>query len=177
MNARVGGPKRELLAAAGHLVILAGFALPWATGEFGARSEFSGVALVRLAEGIMETGLADGTFAMPLARLVLILVPLAAANALLLLILARLRALNRDTARRCAVALAVPVGVTALSALTLLVIAARGSMVLDGPALGLYVTIAGAAMAAVSGLRPLRDTAASDDRARPQVEQVVQAEA
>lgn len=166
-----------MLAATGHVVVLVGFVLPWVAGEFGARSELSGLALARLADGLATSGATGDALTMPVARIVLLLVPLAAANALLLMALARLGVIRRDTARRGAMVLAMLMTVTGATALVLLSLGTRESTIIAGPALGLYVTMAGAGMASLSSLRRSRKQSAIAERVRTRVEHGVHTEA
>lgn len=148
-------------AAFGHGLALTGFMLPWIVGEFGVRQQLTGLDLTRLAGDTITDGLAGDTLALPLARLVLLLIPLAAANALVLLVANRVGALSHTVAHRAAVLLAVPIVSIALVGLAL-VLVSIGDGVLTGPGFGLVIVIAGGVLVVgstrLSPSKPQRNT-------------------
>jgi len=139
-------------AAAGHGLALAGFLLPWVVGEFGVRQQLSGLDLARLAGDTLTEGLAGATLALTISRVILLLVPLAAANALALLLAHRLGVLSRPSAQRAAVLLALPVLAIGLTGLLLVLVSIGG--VLSAPGFGLLLVVAGATLALGSSLIP-----------------------
>jgi len=139
-------------AAAGHGLTLAGFLLPWVVGEFGVRQQLSGLDLARLAGDTLTEGLAGATLALTISRVVLLLVPLAAANALALLLAHQIGVLSRPSAHRAAFLLALPVLAIGLTGLLLVLVSIGG--VISSPGLGLLLVIAGAALASGSSLIP-----------------------
>ena len=139
-----------LTAGVGHGMVFFGFLQPWVAGQFGARDRLSGLDLVRITDGLIDHGLAGDVLTLPVTRVLLFAVPIAAANALLLLVLARVGIMERAHARHLVSALALPTAFVVIVAHVLLVLAARGDSVIDGPAFGLLVTTAGALLAAGS---------------------------
>lgn len=135
------------LAAVGHGMVFVGFLQPWVAGQFGARDRLSGLDLARLTDGLIDHGLASDALALPITRLLLFAVPVVAANAVLLLALSRGGLIERAHARHLASALAIPTAIVVIVAHALLILAARGDSVIDGPAFGLMVTTVGAMLA------------------------------
>lgn len=144
-------PRRRTLAtggaALGHGLIFVGFLQPWVAGQFGARDRLSGLDLARLTDGLIDHGVAGDALSLPITRALLFALPLAAANALLLLALGRLGLLPSAHARHLALLLALPAAAIALAATALLLVAATEDGVVDGPAFGLLLVAAGAALA------------------------------
>ena len=141
------------VAALGHGMVFVGFLQPWVAGQFGARDRLSGLDLARVTDGLIDHGLAGDALALPITRVLLFAVPIAAANALVLLALARTGVIGRSHARRLALALAVPGALVALVAHVLLMLAATTENgVVNGPAFGLFVVTAGAAIATGASL-------------------------
>jgi hypothetical protein len=138
------------IAGVGHGLVFVGFLQPWVAGQFGARDRLSGLDLVRITDGLIDHGLASDVLTLPITRVLLFAVPVAAANALLLLVLARVGLMERAHARHLVSALALPTAFVVIVAHALLILAARGDSVIDGPAFGLIVTTAGALLAAGS---------------------------
>lgn len=133
------------LVAAGHGLVLAGFMLPWVTGDFGAREQFSGLDLARTTSGLIEAGL--GNAALRTVEVVLLAVPILAANALLLLVVSRLGLVSRRVAATAASVMAI--GALVVTALVLvLVLSARGEFI-RGPGAGLVVALVGGGIALV----------------------------
>jgi hypothetical protein len=145
-------------AAAGHGLALLGFALPWVVGQFGVRQQLSGLDLARLAGDAITEGLAGATLALSISRIVLLIIPLAAANALALLAASHVGVLSHRTVHRAAVLLALPVVAIALTGLTL-VLLSLGDGVISAPGYGLLAVIAGGtlAIASVFFARPTPD--------------------
>lgn len=137
-------------AAVGHGLALVGFLLPWVVGQFGVRQQLSGLDLARLAGDAITEGLAGETLALSISRVVLLLVPLAAANALALLGASHIGAISHGAAHRAAVFLALPVVAIALTGLTLVLLSLDDG-VLGAPGYGLLAVIAGGTLAIASG--------------------------
>jgi hypothetical protein len=140
------------LAALGHGLVIAGFLQPWVAGQFGARDRLSGLDLVRITDGLIDHGLAGDALTLPITRVLLLGVPVAAANALLLLALGRIGLIQRQHARHLAALLALPAAAVVLAAHALLILAAADGGIVDGPAYGLFVATGGAILAASSWL-------------------------
>ena len=134
-------------AGVGHGLALVGFIQPWIVGQFGVRDRLSGLDLTRLAGELLTDGLAGEIFALQISRLVLLLVPLAAVNALALLAATRIGALSHHTAHRVAVLLAIPIALVAVASLLLVLVSTGDDSVLDRPDFGLVIVIAGATLA------------------------------
>jgi hypothetical protein len=139
-------------AALGHGMVFVGFLQPWVAGQFGARDHLSGLDLARITDGLIDYGLAGEAFTLPITRFVLFALPVAAANALLLLALGWLGLIAPTHTRHVALTLAVPVALVALVAHALILIAATENRVVDGPAFGIFVMTAGALIACGAGL-------------------------
>ena len=137
-------------AALGHGLALAGFLQPWVVGQFGAREQLSGLDLARLAGGVITHGLAGEILALAVSRFALLLVPLAAANALVLLGAIALGALNHGTAHRASVWLAVPIVLVSLVGLAVVLLSMGDGSVLRRPGIGLLVVILGASLVIAS---------------------------
>ena len=137
-------------AALGHGLALTGFLLPWVVGQFGVRQQLSGLDLTRLAGSLISQGLAGEILALPIARVALLLVPLAAANALVLLALIRIRLLPPRTAQRLAFWFAVPIALVSFAGLALVLVSVGDGSVIAGPGLGLPLAIAGSLLALAS---------------------------
>lgn len=138
-------------AALGHGMVFVGFLQPWVAGQFGARDRLSGLDLARITDGLIDYGLAGEALTLPITRFVLFALPVAAANALLLLALGWLGLLAPAHARHLGLALAVPVALVAFTAHGLLLLSATvDNGVVEGPAFGLFVMTAGALIAAAS---------------------------
>jgi hypothetical protein len=149
------------IAAVGHGMMFAGFLQPWVAGQFGARDRLSGLDLVRITDGLIDHGLAGDALTLPITRVLLFAIPVAAANGLLLLALAWAGLIERAHARHLASALAIPTALVVVTAHILLILAARGDTVIDGPAFGLLVTTAGALLAVGSWWIERRPAAAT----------------
>ena len=139
-------------AALGHGLILAGFFLPWVVGQFGARDQLSGLDLARLAGDAISHGLAADALALPITRVALLLVPLAAVNALLVLAAMYSGALSVPHAQRLAAWLAAPVAAVALIAIALVLISIGDGEILAGPGIGLPLVLLGASLVLVPAL-------------------------
>ena len=139
-------------AAVGHGMVFVGFLQPWVAGQFGARDRLSGLDLARITDGLIDYGLAGEALTLPITRFVLFALPIAAANALLLLALGSLGLIAPMHARHLAFALAVVVALVALLTHALLLLAAAEGGVVDGPAFGIFVMTAGALIAGAAWL-------------------------
>lgn len=146
---------RGAVAALGHALALVGFAQPWVVGEFGAREQFSGLDLTRVASDLVAQGPAGATLALPISAAVLLLVPLAAANALVLLAAHRGGVLSRTAAHRAAALLALPIAAVAALGLVLVVLSMGEGSLIDRPGVGLPLVVTGAVLALVSLSRPV----------------------
>ena len=148
MRAAVSGSRRATgIAAVGHGLVFLGFLQPWVAGQFGARERLSGLDLVRLTDGMIGYGLAGDALALPITRIALIAVPVAAANALLLLGLGYIGLIKQRHAHHLALALTIPAAAITVISLTLLLITAREGGIIDGPAFGLFIMAVGASLA------------------------------
>jgi hypothetical protein len=134
-------------AALGHGMVFVGFLQPWVSGQFGARDRLSGLDLARITDGLIDYGLSGEALTLPITRFVLFALPVAAANALLLLALGRLGLIAPAHARHVALALAVFVALVTLVAHALLLLATADDGVVEGPAFGIFVMTAGALIA------------------------------
>jgi hypothetical protein len=143
------------LAVAGHGLVLVGFFQPWVAGQFGARERLTGLDLVRITDGLIDHGLAGDALTLPITRVLLLAVPVAAANALLLLSLGRLQLIPRAHARHLALLLTLPVALVVLATHGLLLVSSGDESVIDGPAFGIFVATAGALLAVASWLGEL----------------------
>ena len=133
-------------AATGHGLALVGFVQPWVVGQFGGRDRLSGLDLTRLAGELLTNGLAGQILALPISRIVLLLVPLAAVAALALLAATRIGVLDHHRAHRIAVLLAVPIALVALVSLLLFLLPISDDSVLNRPDFGLVIVIVGATL-------------------------------
>ena len=135
------------LAVAGHGLVFVGFLQPWIAGQFGSRDRLSGLDLARLTDSLIEHGLAGEALTLPVTRVLLTSIPLAAANALLLLTLGRVQLLPTNLTRQFTLVLALPAIAVSALVLPLAVVAAADGSVIDGPGFGLFLMLGGAAMA------------------------------
>lgn len=113
---RVGAPL-------GHVLLLTAFILPWVVGDFGARDSFTGVDLARVASGAAGVDGAEWHGISRAAEVILLAIPLLAANALLLHGLAFVTPAAHDGARRVARWLAEAQALALLVVVVMLVVA------------------------------------------------------
>lgn len=137
-------------ALLGHGLALAGFLQPWVVGQFGAREQLTGLDLTRLAGDAFSQGIAGDMLTIPVARIVLLVVPLSAANALALLLSIRLGLLPSSVAHRAAAWLAAPIAMVSGVGICLVALSMNDGPILAGPGLGIMLVTGGALLAAAS---------------------------
>ena len=131
-------PRTDWLLLAVHSLLLAGYVLPWVQGSFGSRTDLSGVDVGRLAVAALTGEPEVSTWTL----LLLASLPALAADGLMVSALGDRLGFGRCVTRSLAVTLALPGVLLAASILTLTLLAAGGSLLIDGPASGLYLQTA-----------------------------------
>ena len=139
----------QVLISLAHLLVAAGFFLPWIGGPFGARETLSGLDLVRVSESAaaVDPAIASGARALAVTAAA---IPGVAAAGLAAAWAAPRFGWRPGLAIRLSIWLAILTGVVALIPLVAVTLLARSSEVVDGPLLGLYMMAAGPLLAIVS---------------------------
>lgn len=160
-------PLRMFLGA-GHLLLLAGFFLPWVGGAFGARSGLSGFDLAAIARDVATLEAYDVSGEARGVMFALYALPALALDGLLVAAFGARMGIPERALRRLAQLLALPALVVATAVAVVSIFGARSSMLLDGPAYGLYIELAAAGTLLLTALAsPLAKVQRSLRRRRP----------
>jgi hypothetical protein len=138
----------RVLISAAHVLIAAGFFLPWLGGPFGARETLSGLDVVRLGESAaaLDPAIASGARVLAFAAAA---IPGTAAAGLAAAWAAPRFGWRLSLAMRLSTWLATATGLGGLVVLVAVALGARSSEGVDGPLFGLYVMAAGLLLALV----------------------------
>lgn len=160
-----------MFLCAGHLLLLAGFFLPWVGGSFGARSGLSGLDLAAIARDVAAVDAYSVSSEARAMMVALYALPALAVDGLLISAFGTRLGLPPRVVGPLAQLLAVPALLLATAVLLLSVFAAHSSVLFDGPAYGLYVELSVSGALVMGALAPRLAALARRVR-RPRVDEM-----